>query len=93
MFSFKGCSNGDVRLVGGATAQQGRVEFCNDDTWGTVCHDFWGMADASVVCRQLGFSPHGAEAFNLATFGEGTGPILFIYDCLIMIYDNNSLIS
>ena len=70
------CSNGDVRLVGGANALEGRVEFCNDNTWGTVCDDAWGPDDASVVCRQLGFSPQLAVAFNQAAFGQGTGPIL-----------------
>ena len=60
----------------GTTAQEGRVEFCNDNTWGTVCDDLWGTADATVVCRQLGFSPQGAQAINLAFFGQGTGPIL-----------------
>ena len=71
-----GCSNGDVRLVGGAISEEGRVEFCNANTWGTVCDDSWDIVDASVVCRQLGFSPLGARAFNNAFFGEGTGPIL-----------------
>ena len=76
VFSFKGCSDGDVRLVGGATAQEGRVEFCNNDTWGTVCDDSWDMTDAIVVCRQLGFSVTEVVAFRNAAFGQGTGPIL-----------------
>lgn len=54
-----GCVNGAVRLVGGASASEGRVEFCSDQQWGTVCHDFWGEPDARVVCRQLGFSTIG----------------------------------
>lgn len=35
------------------------MEICRDDTWGTVCHGGWGNTDARVVCRQLGFNPHG----------------------------------
>ena len=62
--------------MGGSTAQEGRVEFCNDNTWGTVCDDSWDSSDAVVVCRQLGFPATGAVALSQAVFGQGTGPIL-----------------
>ncbi len=70
-----GCANGAVRLIGGANSNEGRVEICTNGQWGTVCDDGWDKPDASVVCRQLGFSDVGSVSTSSASFGDGTGPI------------------
>lgn len=64
-----------MRLVNGSTAYNGRVEIFANNQWGTVCDNNWGITDASIVCKQLGF-PAAVGAPGGAPFGEGKGTIL-----------------
>ena len=53
------CRTNQLRLRGGNIPNEGRVEICINDVWGTVCDDLWSSTDATVVCRQLGYSTQG----------------------------------
>ncbi|KAG1928705.1 BTB/POZ domain-containing protein 17-like [Pimephales promelas] len=64
---------GRVRLVGDLPSS-GRVEIYHDGQWGTVCDDGWDLAEAQVVCRQMGF-PGAISVTPGGQYGEGSGPI------------------
>ena len=49
-----GCTDGDVRLAGGETVMEGRVEVCHNQIWWAVRGSSnWDFSDATVVCRHL----------------------------------------
>lgn len=49
------CTDGELRLVGGASNGTGRLEVCSQSRWGTVCDDLFSDIAARVACRQLGY--------------------------------------
>ncbi|XP_074815983.1 neurotrypsin-like isoform X2 [Natator depressus] len=84
-------TEGTVRLAGGRTPSEGRVEVYYRGDWGTVCDDGWTALSAQVVCRQLGFSgPASLASEGEYTLGQGfillddmacTGTEFSLLDC------------
>ena len=60
-----------VRLVGGSSYKEGRVEVNYNGEWGTVCDDGWSYYSSRIVCRQLGLGTYGYRQ----NVGQGSGPI------------------
>ena len=55
------CQHGIVHLVGGDDDTRGRVEYCYEGTWFSVCVNGWdgGGEEASIICNSLGYSGIG----------------------------------
>ena len=73
-FDFDSLAVSNVRLVGGNSSYEGRVEIYRMGKWGTVCDQGWDINDATVLCRQLGYS-RAVEAKRSAYYGVGSGKL------------------
>lgn len=67
------CNDTEVRLIGGQSPYDGRVEICIDGLWRTVCDENWDKRDAAIVCWQLGY--------NRSEFHHKSHCVLILDDC------------
>lgn len=58
-----------MRLAGGTSPNEGRVEICDGEGYGTVCDDHWDTSDSEVVCHQLGYLRQGKLVHLLTMIG------------------------
>lgn len=56
------CVNGMLRLFGGSSQGNGRVEVCIGRRWATICApQFMNSINAAVACSQLGYESEGTK--------------------------------
>ena len=60
----------------------GRIEFLRNDIWGSVDNDFWDMADAQVVCQQLGMGDAVSIHENYHNFPPSYSIQWVGFDCI-----------
>ena len=67
----------NIRLTGGSTAYEGRVEVYINGQWGTVCSmEEVTTAEAATLCNSLGFGPPQSVVSG-SLYGDDTNiPIL-----------------
>ncbi|VDI83621.1 Hypothetical predicted protein [Mytilus galloprovincialis] len=65
-----------VKLVGGNSPFEGRVELNLNGQWGTICGKTkFDINAADVICRMAGYS-RSLQHFSFSHFGEGNGSIV-----------------
>ncbi|XP_020714977.1 uncharacterized protein LOC101463243 isoform X2 [Ceratitis capitata] len=70
----------EVRLTGGDNPNMGRVEVKILGKWGYVCDDKFGLRDAEVVCRELGFNLGASEVRGFSYYPPTTADVSFAMD-------------
>ncbi|XP_053908288.1 deleted in malignant brain tumors 1 protein-like [Cuculus canorus] len=68
-----------LRLVNNSDPCSGTLEVFHDQRWGGICTDGWDLAEAHVVCRQLGC---GAARSAVESTWSGTGDGLIWVDAV-----------
>ncbi|XP_048213141.1 CD5 antigen-like [Perognathus longimembris pacificus] len=96
------CENPEsVRLVGGPTHCEGRVEVQHQGQWSTVCNTGWNLRAAKVVCRQLGCGRALLTHKQCNKASQGQGPIWMsqiscsgqeaaLQDCHLGLWEKNN---
>ncbi|XP_024937982.1 uncharacterized protein LOC107265302 isoform X12 [Cephus cinctus] len=72
----------DIRLSGTSNSHEGRIEVKVHGEWGQVCDDGFGMINAGVVCRELGFELGALEVRPGGFYGNLIPPTRFFVDQL-----------
>ena len=60
------CNESDLRLVGGNSSNEGRLEFCYQQQWSPFC--LLHHTEASVACKQLGFTQYTCENYDICYY-------------------------
>lgn len=74
-----------IRLLGGRTPHEGRLQVRIDGKWGTVCNYGWNIINAALVCNQVGLALNPDDWFlepnEIPSAGMTEDIILSNVDC------------
>ena len=85
------CIDGSIHIIpsNARSAIKGRVEVCFNEIWGTICSLKWDDQDASVACKQLGYSAEGStQILKCTNFCN-----VFFYLLRTLYFNNRGIIN
>lgn len=74
--------DGDLRLLGGSTKNEGTVLIYHNGRWGSICDRGWDIRDGNVACHQLGFQ-RALQSLRYSPFGPGRSKYMSPYNTLV----------
>ncbi|XP_012537284.2 uncharacterized protein LOC105837243 isoform X2 [Monomorium pharaonis] len=80
-----------IRLAGANNSFEGRIEVKILGHWGQVCDDGFGMINADVICKELGFDLGALEVRPGGFYGNLDPPTRFMVDQLKCRGDETTL--
>ncbi|XP_039312478.1 uncharacterized protein LOC105203625 isoform X3 [Solenopsis invicta] len=80
-----------IRLAGANNSFEGRIEVKILGHWGQVCDDGFGMINADVICKELGFELGALEVRPGGFYGNLDPPTRFMVDQLKCRGDETTL--
>ena len=75
------CIEGTVHLVGSDALSRGRVKYCYNGQWHSVCANEWDTFgnEAKVVCKTMGYDISQYCKLDLIESGKLRFMLVFIY--------------
>ncbi|XP_077864207.1 scavenger receptor cysteine-rich domain superfamily protein-like, partial [Saccoglossus kowalevskii] len=64
-----------VRLFGGPSHNEGRLQVYRNGTWGYICDDYFDVIEANIVCKELSFAYGSQQHFHKSYYGTDSAPI------------------
>lgn len=64
----------------------GNVEILHDGSWGAICDDEWDLAEAKIICKQLGYPEEKAQPTVNAYFGPAKRKSKLFFSTVVHVY-------
>ena len=74
-----------MRVVGGDSEYEGKLEVCFNQRWGTVNGDGWSSVDTQVTCRQLGYESNGECIAYIFLSVYATPKIHYVFNTVVFM--------